>query len=262
MDANQRESDTLDKDIVDFGVHEDVVNEQLAHLNVRNGRRVAAGIVVVLSGANVLEQLTGAGKLNINETLTVRDTPGRDGQTGILVKPEEQRHPHVDGGLHLLRGLRTITDVDLLTDTSTTARTRVNESTLSDFLSGVLVPSKLLVRGHEELLVHVMHIRVILIQRVSVHGKLNVLDELLAGTINVAHKASGIISIISSDLSQADMENHIVEEVTELRNGELNLLSESSRSGLHTDLVVLITDCGERLKVSVHEQNMRTLDIH
>ena len=42
----------------------------------------------------------------------------------------------------------------------------------------------------------------------------------------------------------------------------MNLLSKSRRSGLHADLVVLVADCGERLKVRIHKQNMSALNIH
>ena len=109
---------------------------------------------------------------------------------------------------------------------------------------------------------HVVDVIVVLIQRVSVHGELNSLDKLLSKVGNVSDETSSVVSVIGSDLSESDVENHIMEEVTKLRDGKLNFLSQSSRSGLNTDLVVLVTDCGERLKMRVHKENVSSLDIH
>jgi len=78
MDADEREPNTLNKDIVDFGIHEDVINVQFANLNVRNWGRVVSGSIISGGVSYVLEDLVGVSKSNVNESLTVRDGHGGD----------------------------------------------------------------------------------------------------------------------------------------------------------------------------------------
>jgi hypothetical protein len=253
MDADTRESDTLDEEIVDFGIHEDVVDEQLAHVHVRNRGRVVTGGIINGRVSNVLENLVGVSKSNVNKSLTVRDGHGRDGQTRILVKPEQEGHPQVKLRLNGLRGLRTGVDLNLLAHTSTTSKTRVHETIIRDLLSHVALPADTLIRRDEELLVHVVHIRVVLIKRVSVHGELNILDKGLSEVVDVTEVTVRVVGVISGDSAELKMENHIMEEISKLRNRELNVVSKSSRSGLNTNLVILVADSGEGLEMGVHK---------
>jgi hypothetical protein len=54
-------------------VYEDVVNVQLAHLDVRNRGRVTTWVVIKGSVTNMLKDLVGIGQGNVNKTLTVGD---------------------------------------------------------------------------------------------------------------------------------------------------------------------------------------------
>jgi hypothetical protein len=147
MDADERESNTLDEDVMDLGVHEDVVDKQLAHVHVRNRGRVVTGGIIDGRVSNVLENLVGVSKSNVNKSLTVRDGHGRDRQTRVLVKPEEKGHPKIELRLNGLRGLGTTVDLDLLAHTGTTSKTGVHETVIGKFLSHVALPADLLVRG-------------------------------------------------------------------------------------------------------------------
>ncbi len=143
---------TLLETTLNLGVHEDVIDEQLTNLHIGHWGRIGTWVIIILSGTNVLKQLTGTSKLNINKTLTIRNGHGWNSKTGVLVKPEEQGNPEINSGLYLLRGLRTIAKSNLCADTSTTTRTRVNISRLGNFLSGISIPTDLLVRCNETFL--------------------------------------------------------------------------------------------------------------
>lgn len=69
------------------------------------------------------------------------------------------------------------------------------------------------------------------------------------------HAKSGACSL------QNNVDDHVREEITELRDREGDSRSEVGRASIRADLVVLVADGGERLEVSIHEQQMRTLDI-
>lgn len=58
-----------------------------------------------------------------------------------------------------------------------------------------------------------------------------------------------------------DLENHVVEEVTLLGNGEGNRAAEGGIAGVDLNLSVLISDSSEGTEVSVNKQNVRLLNI-
>jgi hypothetical protein len=58
------------------------------------------------------------------------------------------------------------------------------------------------------------------------------------------------------------VENHVVEEVPKLRNRELNIRVQASSTRLHGDFVILKANRGERFEMRIHEEDVRTLDIH
>jgi len=115
-----------------------------------------------------------------------------------LIEPEQKGNPQVNGGLNGLRGLGTVVNLDLFTDTGTSASTGLNETAIRQLLSHATVPTNALVGLNEELLVHVVNFGIVLIKRVSVHGKLNVLDEGLSEEVYISYITSVVISIISS----------------------------------------------------------------
>jgi hypothetical protein len=250
VNADEREADTLDEDIVDLRVHEDVVDVELAEEDIRNRDGVGGGSIQrgILS-MKVLEDVLGGSQSKGDETLTVGDGHGGDSKARVLVEPEDQRDPEVKLGLNRLGGLRTVGELEELTDTSTTPVTArdgvavdIGVTLKGYLLANIAVPTNLLVGGNEELLVEVENLRVVLIQRVTVDIELNLLAEGLTQVVNVSKElttlsgvSSGIspvISIQSGDGAKLDVEHHIMEEVTELGNRESNLSAETSRAGL------------------------------
>jgi len=143
VDADQRESNALDVDIVDLGVNEDVVNVEVRlgdalrleagvrEENRRLGHR-ARNVRAVIDSRNRTgslrnsvrgglalkeqvarrreENLVLGSEVNLDETLAVRDRNRRDRETRVAREPEEERDPHIKLGLLKLRGLRAIND--------------------------------------------------------------------------------------------------------------------------------------------------------
>ncbi len=142
MHADQGESDTLDENVVDLRVDEDVVDVQL-HLGdllggvddgargQHGGHRLVLAVVShsqssggTLSGTGRSRRLDGQTQVEVargneqdvrlslevngNVALTVGDGNGRHGQSRVLVEPEQQRHPQLERGLSSLGGLRTV----------------------------------------------------------------------------------------------------------------------------------------------------------
>jgi len=73
MDADEAEADALDEDVVDLGIHEDVVDVELGGEDVGDDDGVGAGGVEARVGAEVLEDLVGGGELQVDEALAIGD---------------------------------------------------------------------------------------------------------------------------------------------------------------------------------------------
>jgi hypothetical protein len=262
MDTDEGETNTLDEDIVDLGVHEDVVDKQLANVDVRNWGRVGSGRVIRSRVSDVLKNLVGVSHGHVNKALSVRDGYGRNGETRILVKPEQEGHPEVKLRLNGLRGLRTGVDLNLLAHTSATSETGVHETVIGQLLSHVAVPADALIRRDEELLVHIVHIRVILIKGITIDGELNILDKGLSEEVNITEITVGVIGVIGSNSAELDMKNHIMEEIPKLWDRKLYILSQGGGSGLDPYFIVLIPDSSEGLEMGVHEENMGSLNVN
>lgn len=56
-------------------------------------------------------------------------------------------------------------------------------------------------------------------------------------------------------------DDHVVEEIAELGDGEGHASAEDGLAGLGADLVVLVTDRSEGLEVGVDEENVSSLDV-
>lgn len=131
------------------------------------------------------------------------------------------------------------------------------ETLVGDFLTNITIPANALVGGDEEVIVEVKNVGVILIERVTVNSELNLLAETLTDVVDIGKElitASGIgsrsvpvSSVGSIDGTKLDVEDHVVEEVTELRDGKLDLRIEASGAGLNRNLVIFITNSGKWL---------------
>ncbi len=261
VDADEREADALNEDIVDLGIHEDVVNEELASNDVGNRDGLSAGSVLSgIVGMQMLEELISTGEGDVNETLTVGDRNGGDGEATVAIKPEEKGDPEIKLRLSGLGGLGTIVDILTKADTGTTTTAsvggkNVGETLVGNLLTNITVPTNALVGGNEEVIVEVENVRIVLIKRVTVDGELNLLAETLTDIVNISKKlitiggvSSGVVpisSIGSIYSTKLDVENHIIEEVTKLWNRKLYLRIEASGAGLDGNLVIFITNRSE-----------------
>lgn len=149
------------------------------------------------------------------------------------VKPEQERDPEIQGGLGGLGGLRAVVERDALTDTGTTAVEargsdgNVREALLGVLLADVAVPADALVGGDEVLVVEALDIRAVLVEGVAVDGDTDLLDEALTNEIDVANdlgtgrgvsRGGGPVgSVGGRDGAQGGVDDHVVEEVTELQ---------------------------------------------
>lgn len=261
MHANERESNALDEDIVNLRVDENVVDVKVAHTDKRR-RQAGGGVSTTVHNAH---NVILASELNVDETLSIRDGHGRHRKAGILVEPEQKRDEHVHVVVHKLGSLGTVNDGHLATMGLALSRGTHDLTSAGHLLSDVAKPANLLVRLHGELVMEVVHVTRVLIQGVAVNLNVDLLDQAVTKVVGEAVVILILTSCRSSKLRkhggiQTNMEHHIVEEITELRDGELHRLVEGSLSTA-ADLVVLITDRGERLEVSVHEQNVRALNV-
>lgn len=153
VNADERETNSLNVNIVNLRVNKDVVDVKLALVDVggdntritarqlhgadssitsirSNGSAVSGtiGISNYLSGktkGNVTsgssDDIIGGSEIDSDKALTIRNRHGGDGKAGILVEPEQQRNPPV---LHGLSGLRSLGAVN-------------NETHLAGVVSGV-----------------------------------------------------------------------------------------------------------------------------
>lgn len=269
MHTDQRETNTLDEDIVNFRIHEDIVDDQL-QLNCRLRERVGrVGRVKRSLCAHQLRrrrhsanQFILRGEVERHEALAVRNRHRRNRQTGVQVEPEQQRNPQFHRLLRCLRGLRARSKVFRLTHTGG----RSAEGFHALFLTDIAAPTSALARLHTELPVEVIHITAIRVQRVTINLHLNLLDQ----TVTQEVRELNVVLLVIFDTSQRrhgrgihnHVESHIVEEVAKLRDRELGRAAQFRVTALRANLVIFVADGCERLKVRVHEEDMRLFDIH
>jgi len=171
--------------------------------------------------------------------------------------PEEEGDPKIKLTLSGLRGLGSIINLLTNADTGTTTSASVGSKDISETLMGnlltnITIPTNALVRGNEEVIVEVKNVRIVLVKRVSIDSELNLLAKTLTNIVNISKKfitrsrmSSGVVPISSVGSiygTKLDVENHVVEEVTELRDRKLYLRIEASRTGLDSNFIVFITN--------------------
>jgi len=249
VNTDQREADALNVDVVNFGVNEDVVDVQLKCLNflsansrlLNNNRLKSLELAVrvqLCGGLSTLartsrvedfsgeaeEQVTGgnvnqAGLLSQrdgNKALAIRNRNRRNRETSVLVEPEEQRNPHVQGrlsrlgclgtGAHVLKTARgqagvnrrnrrggttnigNQTNVVGSEDRGAFNRAEVTVALNRDFLTNQALPASELAGRNLKLLVQVGGFVLVVIERVAVDLELNLLKETLTGVLAVANK--------------------------------------------------------------------------
>jgi len=127
---------------------------------------------------------------------------------------------------------------------------------LALLLSSALVVARKLGGRDLELTVEVLLRRVVLVERVTVHGERHLLEEALTGVSAPAPATSG-----RRHGRKTAVKHHVVEEIAELRDRELHGVTERDRTSGRANLVVLVANSRERLEVRVHEQNVRLLDV-
>ncbi len=269
--THERESNALDEDLMDVRVDEDVVDVEIEVVELRRGEHRGREVrgrerARVDDGA---EKVLRAGEVNVDEALAVRDADRGDGETRIRVEPEEERDEHLKILVLLLVSLVTIVVLErgarVLGGRGVSRIIVVLVHGINrDLLADVLVPADLLARADRKLAVHVVGIREVLIERVAVHDEADRLEETLTREVaptvegavhRVVHRRTSEGDRRGSDL---DVDNHVTEEVTELRDRELNLRAED-RVG--DNLVVLKSHSRERLVARVHEHDVSLLNV-
>lgn len=247
VNADERETNSLNVNIVNLGVDEDVINVKLALVDVgRNNTRIAArqlhgaecsislvrgngsagkGTISIgddFSGqsqrnitSGSCDNIIGRSEINGNEALTVWNRHGGDGQSGILVEPEQQRNPPVLHGLSGLRSLGAVNNkahlagvvrsVDGRTSGSGTININktngrgtiggrsadggeAGESLNRDFLTDKALPTGQLAGSNAELLVEHNGLRSVIIKGVSVNLELNLGEQALTRVFNITNK--------------------------------------------------------------------------
>lgn len=269
MDTDEREADALDEDLVNIGMDEDVidieieVSESGSRYNWCAERGCRCGVD---DGA---KELRRTGELDANESLTVRDADRWDGEARVRVEPEEEwdhefevvvsRLVRLVAVIVLERGARIVWP---------NSRRRVGVVAVHginrEFLTHVAEPANFLTLADAELTVHVVDIRGVLIERIAVDIEADLLEETFAwevapavhGTIN--QRVSRGACERDSRGGNLDVDNHITEEVAELRDRELNARAER---GVGSNLVVLEAHRNERFVCGVHEDDVGHLDI-
>jgi hypothetical protein len=254
VNANKSETNTLDENVVNLRINKDVVNVKLDTLKIgRRGDETTIGDVGTspdlsvspsgwVSTRNLTSELSSCSQLKGDETLTVRDGDRRDRKTRILVAPEEKRDEKLDiVSLDTRRRLKTIATYHLGTVRNVSGRNiatlpirLIEETRLDILLSDTSVPSKLLVRLDRKLTMVIDSIASVLIKRVAINLELNILKETLTRVSTPTNKilpAGGNLGVIGitgreDGLLNDGMNNHIIEEITELGDAEGNLASE------------------------------------
>lgn len=223
VNTDQRKANSLDEDVVDLRVHENVVDQQL-QLDVRGSELVGRMDRAVSrlrtsklsSRRNRAHELGRSGEINSDEALAVRDRNRRNRQTRVEVEPEQQRNPELHRLLRRLGRLRARTKRLDFTDTGIGATIGLDVFLLAD----VALPASTLARGNVELVVEVVDVRRVLIQRVAVDGHRDLLDQTVAEEVRVAN----VVLLIGSDTGDGlhsrgrhgHVERHVVEEISKL----------------------------------------------
>jgi hypothetical protein len=254
VNANKSETNTLDENVVNLRINKDVVNVKLDTLKIgRRGDETTIGDVGTspdlsvspsgwVSARNLTSELSSGSQIKGDETLTVRDCDRRDRKTRILVAPEEKRDEKLDiGSLDTRRRLKATATYHLGTvrngsggNIATLPVRLIEETRLDTLLSDTSVPSNLLVRLDHKLTMVIDSIASVLIKRVAINLELNILKETLTRVITPTNKilpAGGNLGVIGitgreDGLFNDSMDNHIIEEITELGDAEGNLASE------------------------------------
>jgi len=259
--ADQRETDTLDEDRVNLRVDENVVDQQTAAIDSESRQDTlirARGT----GRSDELNKLLGRSKGESDETLTVRDRHGRDAQARILVEPEQERDHNRQSIVRALGGLETVEVFHSHTRRRLGGSLLTQVGLLGNFLTNHTLPANQLILRNVELTVEVVHIRGVLIQRVSVNVELNLLKKAFSGEIGIPEDVlvrSRHGRRVTKRLELA-VESHVVEEISELRDRESHIrVKRSTRVGV--DLAVLESHSREGFKVSVHKQDVSLLNI-
>src|SRR6185369_11301955 len=304
VDSDQGETNSLNVNIVNLGVNEDVVDVKLALVDVGgNNTRIAArqlngaegsitsirsnssaGSGTIGVGNNFSSQsqrnvtsgsgddIINIGKINGNESLTIRNGNGGDGQSGILVEPEQQGNPPILNGLGGLRGLGTIhnethlasvvrgvnrcalgsSTVDIQkTDSGSTIRAssgnggELSEGLNGDFLADQSLPTSQFAGSNSELLVEHNSFRSIVIQRVSVDFELNLGEQSLTWIFNITNE---VLSSCGGSVKNGSLLVNVVICVSGVRVGDGSIFISANRVGSGKRLVVRTNKRGEGRK--------------
>jgi hypothetical protein len=172
----------------------------------------------------------------------------------------------------LLGGRSLVTSENLSGNTVTlrdgTAQSPVglaDETLFSLLLTDAAAPGRNLVRSNTILTVGDGSMEIVLIKRISINLLGNLLKETLTGVVSPTHgrlvRDGGAGSNGNGRLGEDSVESNIMEEITELRNRELNGASESGGTRAGADLVILKANSSEGLEVGVGEKNVSLLNI-
>jgi hypothetical protein len=153
-----------------------VVNIQLHGSNGNVTHSTVGGSPSTGTTRNKVDHLGTRSEFNVNETLTVRDSDGRNSQTYVLIVPEQKGNEHLQltsGGLQLLAGRSLVTSVDtsgntvVLSGYVVESPVGLSDETLFGFLlTNATLPSGKLVRGNTVLTVSYGRVDCILIERI------------------------------------------------------------------------------------------------
>lgn len=260
VNADERETDAADEDLVDFGVDEDVVDVK-GHVGDGGDSDSRVGVTTTLLEAN---HLGCRSKSDVDETLTIWDGNGGYSQTGVFVAPEQKRDEQIKGTLGGLGCLGTIVNLkaNAVVDVGGSLVV-VEPASLGRFLTNTAVPASLFVGLNHELAVHDGGIARVRVKRVAVNLESDLLKKTLTGVVTPADSRGSCASTSATKNGGIDLhaQNHIGEEITELGDAELHLRTELDGTSTGVDLVILITDRYERLKVSISKEYVSTLNV-
>ncbi len=272
VDTNKRETNAGNEDIMDIRLDEDVVDVKVEVGEGRRGynrsrkvrRRERTGV------DDGTKKLLRGGKIDVYETLAVRNADRRNRETGIRVEPEKERDKHLKVAVGLLVRLVTVV---VLERSTRVARGKglsrvvvvLVHGGVGKLLAHVLVPAELLAFTDAELAVDVVSVRVVFVERVAVDIERDLLEKTLTREVAPTEESAVYVAVYRGARERdrgavnLDVNDHIVEEITELRNRELNL--RAKRRVVSNNLVVLETHGGERLEVGVHEEDVGLLNV-
>jgi hypothetical protein len=281
MDADQRETNAGNVNVMNIGENEDVVDVKIsasesgdtAASSLNNGISSATTLtreesnVTAINGA---KHLLDGSEINIDETLTLGNGDGSDGKADILVEPEHKRNEHLELALSGLGSLGTIGKGNGGSPGVVSGSGLIKVSLISDLLTHAALVGSELVGLDGILALSSVGVREILIKGVTVDLNLGPLEETLSGVVAIT-KSRGVgsrragsspRSRSSPDLIQHNVKTHVAEEIAELGNVILDAraILGVTRSGL--DAVILEPNRRERLEMGINEEKMGLLDIH